>query len=72
LDLVYNGIVSSHREAIEKVGEIDPITEDMLIGQTAELEQFQWFLRAHLEDPSGKLEHKEAKTEKSAAAQTKK
>ncbi|GER23101.1 hypothetical protein NCCP1664_15970 [Zafaria cholistanensis] len=72
LDLVYTGLVASHREAIEKVGEIDPVTEDMLIGQTAELEQFQWFLRAHLEGPSGQLEHKEAKTEKSAAAQTKK
>jgi len=72
LDHVYNGMVSSHREAIAKVGEIDPITEDMLISQTAQLEQFQWFLRAHLEDSEGRLEHKEAKTEKSAAAQTKK
>ncbi|WP_124709296.1 Dps family protein [Gordonia insulae] len=55
LDLVYDGFVSSHRDAIAKIGELDPITEDILIGQTAELEKFQWFVRAHLESNSGRL-----------------
>ena len=35
LDIVYAGVIADHREAIEVAGEIDPITEDMLIGQTA-------------------------------------
>src|SRR5699024_2564297 len=49
LDEVYDGVIASNRKAITLSGELDPITEDMLIGQTAELEQFQWFMRAHLE-----------------------
>ncbi len=67
LDQVYSGVISDHRKALDMVGEIDPITEDMLIGQTAALEQFQWFLRAHLESKSGDLETRGATTEKGAA-----
>ncbi|MBO1030532.1 DNA starvation/stationary phase protection protein [Tessaracoccus sp. SD287] len=55
LDVVYVGIIEDHRELIEEAGDIDPITEDMLIAQVAQLEQFQWFLRAHLEDDQGNL-----------------
>ncbi|MBF0808191.1 Dps family protein [Rothia nasimurium] len=55
LNEVYNVVVEDHRAAIAKVGDIDPITEDLLIGQTAELELFQWFLRGHLEDGQGNL-----------------
>ncbi|GAA2011612.1 DNA starvation/stationary phase protection protein [Brevibacterium samyangense] len=55
LDKVYAGLIASQRAAIADVGDIDPITEDMLIGQSAELEQFQWFLRAHLEDAAGNV-----------------
>ena len=50
LDLVYRGVIGSHREAIEALDELDPVTQDMLIGQTEQLEQFHWFVRAHLED----------------------
>ena len=71
LDLVYNGVVASHRTAIEEVGPIDPVTEDMLIGQTGQLELFQWFMRAHLEDGSGALANAGARTEKSAASKAK-
>ncbi|AUH67643.1 MULTISPECIES: DNA starvation/stationary phase protection protein Dps [Gordonia] len=67
LDLVYTGVVKSHRDAIAEAGMIDPITEDVLIGQTRELEQFQWFLRAHLEDRSGELAHAGSHTELGAA-----
>ncbi len=49
VDKVYDGVVSDHRQVISKVGDTDPITEDLLIGQTRELELFQWFVRAHLE-----------------------
>jgi len=41
-------------DAIEAVGD-DPVTEDIVIGQTADLEQFQWFVRAHLQGVTGEL-----------------
>jgi starvation-inducible DNA-binding protein len=44
----------------------------MLIGHAAELEKFQWFVRAHLENSGGQLANKGAKTEKGAASQAKK
>jgi starvation-inducible DNA-binding protein len=71
LDLVYNGIIEDHREAIEKIEESDPVTEDMLIGQTGLLEQFHWFVRAHLETPEGTLATAGARTEKTAAKRVK-
>jgi starvation-inducible DNA-binding protein len=49
IDSVYTGVVEDHRKAIAEIGEVDPITEDILIGQTAELEMFLWFVRAHLD-----------------------
>jgi starvation-inducible DNA-binding protein len=55
LDLVYAGVVSDHRAAIEETEEADPVTQDLLIDQSAKLEQYQWFVRAHLEDTSGAL-----------------
>ncbi|MET4001724.1 MULTISPECIES: Dps family protein [Arthrobacter] len=68
LDLVYTGFLKSHRETLAKVGALDPITEDMLIQQCAQLELFQWFMRAHLEDDDGDLASAGSKTERSAAA----
>ncbi len=67
LDLVYTGVLTDLREAIEQAGEIDPVTEDLLIGQTGELEQFQWFIRAHLESSGGTLVHEGATSETEAA-----
>lgn len=55
LDVVYTGINADHREAVGELGELDPVSEDMLIGQLATLEQFQWFVRAHLESARGEL-----------------
>jgi len=55
LDKVYNGVNSDHRKAIDKLSELDPVSEDMLTGQLGELEQFQWFVRAHIESSSGEL-----------------
>jgi starvation-inducible DNA-binding protein len=67
MDLVYGGVIEAHRSAIEGTEDLDPVTQDMLIGQSAQLEQFQWFVRAHLEDAAGTLSTARARTEKSAA-----
>jgi starvation-inducible DNA-binding protein len=66
LDLVYAGVIQDHRAAIEAVGD-DPVTEDILIGQTGELEQYQWFVRAHLQGTSGALASAGAEDEVGAA-----
>jgi starvation-inducible DNA-binding protein len=55
LDKVYNGLNGDHRKAVEVLGSLDPVSEDLLTGQLAELEQFQWFVRAHLESSQGEL-----------------
>jgi starvation-inducible DNA-binding protein len=49
LNEVYDGIIASNRKAITLAGELDPMTEDILVEQTRGLEKFQWFVRAHLE-----------------------
>jgi starvation-inducible DNA-binding protein len=67
LDVVYTGVVEAHRAAIETTEELDPVTQDMLIGQSGQLEQFQWFVRAHLENSDGALSTANARTEKTAA-----
>ncbi len=67
LDLAYSGVVEGHREAIDKTEEIDPVTQDMLIGQSGQLEQFHWFVRAHLENAGGELANDGATDEASAA-----
>ena len=67
LDQVYRGVVSGTRSAMQEVGEIDPVTEDMLIGQLEKLELFHWFIRAHLEDAGGELVTSDATSETEAA-----
>jgi starvation-inducible DNA-binding protein len=66
LDLAYNGLVADHRKAIEEFDDLDLVTQDLLIGQNEQLELFQWFVRAHLEDSSGQLRHAGANTEQEA------
>jgi starvation-inducible DNA-binding protein len=58
LDAVYTGVISDNRAAIDETGDLDLVSQDLLVGQTAELEKFQWFLRAHLEDMGGNLRHR--------------
>lgn len=53
LDSAFSGVIESHRDAVEKLSDLDPVSEDMLIGQLGQLEGFQWFIRAHLESPDG-------------------
>ena len=61
LDAVYVGVIDDHRKAIESVSDSDPITEDLLIGQSGILEQYHWFVRAHLESSSGQLRNNDGK-----------
>jgi starvation-inducible DNA-binding protein len=56
LDSVYVGVIEDHRKAIKIAGDIDPVSEDLLIGQTNQLELFHWFVRAHLEDKAGNID----------------
>ena len=42
--------IEDHRKAQEQFSEQDPVSEDLIIGQLRELELFQWFVRAHLEN----------------------
>lgn len=49
LNTVYDGIIEDHRAAAEKAGDIDVVTEDLFISQTAQLELYQWFVRSHIE-----------------------
>ena len=67
LDLVYTGVLTELRTVIEKAGELDPVTEDLLVGHAGELEQFQWCVRAHLENSGGRLVHEGASSEAEAA-----
>jgi starvation-inducible DNA-binding protein len=67
LDVVYQGVITSHREAIEELDDLDLVTQDMLIAQTDKLELFHWFVRAHLEDKSGGLSTTGAHSEQEAA-----
>ena len=67
LDLVYNGVIEDTRNAISATETLDPVTQDILIGHAAELEKFQWFVRAHLENSGGHLTHEGSRTESAAA-----
>jgi starvation-inducible DNA-binding protein len=67
LDLVYAGVIGDHRAAVQETEDLDPVTQDMLIGQSADLEQYQWFVRAHLESSDGSLSSAGATTELDAA-----
>jgi starvation-inducible DNA-binding protein len=55
LDQVYAAVITHHRQAMNKLEDIDLVSQDMLIEQLEDLEQYQWFVRAHREDPSGAI-----------------
>ncbi|MPZ86716.1 MAG: DNA starvation/stationary phase protection protein [Nitriliruptorales bacterium] len=67
LDLVYSGVVADHRAAIIQFDDLDLVSQDLLIAQSEQLELFQWFVRAHLEDRSGRIASEGASTEVGAA-----
>lgn len=68
LDKVYDGVIGDHRAAIESSEKLDPVTEDLFVAQTRQLELYQWFVRAHIENTSGELMSGDATTELDAAA----
>lgn len=70
LDLVYTGVIEDHRKAQGQIADLDPVTEDLLIGHIGELELYQWFVRAHLQSSSGRLSTEGAETERQAAKQS--
>jgi starvation-inducible DNA-binding protein len=72
LDVVYSGIIEAHRAAIDMTAELDLVTQDMLLGQAHQLEQFHWFIRAHLEAANGTLSTVGATTESLAAKRAEK
>jgi len=72
LDLVYTGVIEDTRKCIETLEDLDLVSQDMLISHAGELEKFQWFVRAHLENSGGQLANEGARTEKAAASRAKK
>ena len=71
LDLVYTGVIEDNRKGIDRLEDLDLVSQDLIIGHTGELEKFQWFVRAHLESAGGDLSNKGATTEKQAARSAK-
>lgn len=67
LDLVYQGVIADHRRSIDKVGDIDAVSEDLLVQQTGVLERYHWFVRSHLADWAGGMANTGAATELGAA-----
>ena len=55
LDHVYTGVIVDHRKAMDELGDLDPVSEDLLIGHLRDLEQYQWFVRAHLQNADGEV-----------------
>jgi len=67
LDLVYQGVISSYRDAMNELDDLDLVTQDMLIAHINSMELFHWFVRAHLEDKGGNLSTHGATNESDAA-----
>src|SRR6476619_3361576 len=72
LDLGYTGELEELRKAIRRVGGTESVTDNILEEHAAELEKFQWFVRAHLENAGGQLANEGARTERAAATKAKK
>ena len=72
LDVVYSGIIEAHRRAIDATEKLDLISQEMLIEQAGQLEQYHWFVRAHLESADGTLSTSGASTEDAGARRAKK
>lgn len=58
VDDAYSGVIADHRAAQSEFADLDPVSEDLVIGQLQQLELFQWFVRAHLMDASGEVIHR--------------
>lgn len=67
LDVVYSGVIKAHRVAMESMAVDDRVSEDVLIGQDAVLERYQWFVRSHLADWAGGMANAGSRSEIGAA-----
>ncbi len=63
LDLLYTGVIEDTRKYIDRLEELDLVSQDIFIDHAAELEKFQWFVRAHLANSGGQLGNKGARGE---------
>ncbi len=70
LDSVFSGVIADHRTAQERLGDLDPVSQDLFIGHLGQLELFQWYVRAHLKDSSGDVSHRSTKPAAEAARAT--
>ena len=68
LDLVYTGVIEDTRKAIDTLDDLDLVSQDLMIGHAGELEKFQWFVRAHLENSGGQLANKGARRRRALPA----
>lgn len=55
IDKVMSNLGGELRTAIGLLGDIDVISQNMVLDQGENLEKMQWFVRAHLETGSGEL-----------------
>lgn len=55
LDKAYEQIGEGHRHGIDQASALDPVSEDLLTAQLAQLELNHWFIRAHISDTDGRL-----------------
>ena len=53
---------------IHRLEDLDLVSQDIFIGHAGELEKFQWFVRAHLENAGGQLANRGAHDRRRAAA----
>ena len=49
LETVLADVIEDHRAVMKQAADVDPVTEDMVIGQVAELELMHWFIESFLE-----------------------
>ena len=68
LDLVYTGVIEDTRKGIHRLDDLDLVSQDIFIGHAGELEKFQWFVRAHLENSGGQWPTGARRTEKAPPA----
>lgn len=68
LDLVLSGVIGDHGTALKALEELDPVSHDVFVNQTGQLELLQWFVRAHIADSSGALPTDDAASEAAAAS----
>lgn len=55
LDMVYRNVIGGSRTVADELDKLDLVTQDLIVEHLHSLELFHWFVRAHLESPTGRL-----------------